>query len=104
MDTEKILLFQPLRNAGAVGRYNAPGVPNATGVMGSLLHATGAIAYGMCSKGESQNALVNGSYSNTSFATYTTTLSNGNKIFGASSTVMPASADMTMGLYLGRTA
>lgn len=31
-------------------------------------------------------------------------LSNGNALYGASSTVMPASADITAGLYLGRPA
>ena len=93
-----------LRNSGTAGRYNAHGLPNATGAMGSILHVTGATVSGMCTKGVSQNALVNGTYSNTSLATYSVTLSNGNTIFGASSTVMPASADVVVGLYLGMTA
>ena len=93
-----------LRNSGTAGRYNAHGLPNATGAMGSMLHVTGATVSGMCTKGVSQNALVNGTYSNTSLATYSVTLSNGNAIFGASSTVMPASADVVVGLYLGMTA
>ena len=91
-----------------MGRYNAPGMPDATGFFGwaswhafnfaqgvfSGLEATAERS--IVSNDVSEEALV---YRAAHFA-----LSNGNTLYGASSTVMPASADITVGLYLGRAA
>ena len=88
-----------------MGRYNMPGLPGANGIVMSMP------GYEVPSGGS-------GVFYNTTddilpYARGTkmpgTTstlfdLSRANPIHGRSNTVMPASVDMTMGLYLGRTA
>lgn len=97
-----------LRNGGTAGRYNTPSLPNATGYSNGSTDnpkstsATGAFydAYLVAD--------------NLAYATYDNLqnklsvpgidLSKSNSIFGSSNTVMPASVDITVGLYLGRSA
>lgn len=95
-----------MRNAGTPGKFNAAGLPDINAAWqtrwGSQIGTgTGAIRY-------AQTADVNSQSSQTSStakgATYTFAASLDNDVFGASDTVMPASADTLFGIYLGRTA
>lgn len=98
-----------MRNAGTNGKYNSSGLPNITG------HLQGGDTSGITvwAHALDEGALV--SVRNTkSYAApaeqvpeyYDVSLdaSLSNAIYGASATVMPDSADMTVGIYLGRTA
>ena len=101
-------LFQPLRNGGTPGHYNAPGLPGATGFVGwASWHAFNfaqGVFSGVAATAEQsiasdlliQELLI---YRAAKFD-----LSSSNAIFGNSDTVMPSSADLAVGLYLGRTA
>ena len=89
-----------------MGRYNAPGMPDAAGFFGWASWHAFNFAQGVFSGLEAtaersivsndvpEEALV---YRAAHFA-----LSNGNTLYGASSTVMPASVDTLYGIYLGR--
>ena len=113
--SEGIGLYAPrlqglfLRNAGTQGQFNAPGLPQMSGelfdVYGgeqmSIKTPTGVFensnAYTVGSKGASSGTTLSGM----NVRLYASLAS---PCYGASDTVMPESADMTVGLYLGRTA
>lgn len=107
--SEGIGLYAPrlsglfLRNAGSMGTagtYNVPGLPALAGTMQGVVtdegKATGVFTY-------QRTALLNLSTSGNAKQTGSFSL-NPHSIFGASNTVMPASADVVVGLYLGRSA
>ena len=107
-ETGKILLFQSLRNGVSVGHYNVPGLPDAQGYIRPIAdqgkteepitNASGA--FGVQSYVEGGGGFMSGG---TCRATrISMSLANSNVVYGASSTVMPASADILVGLYLGR--
>ena len=93
-----------LRNGGTLGRYNVPGIPNIKAAANVL------IAY--------ENARMSGAFketwrnmngnvgTGTTMGGYTFELdaSLSSAKYGASDSVMPASVDMKMGIYLGQTA
>ena len=92
-----------MRNAGSMGTagtYNVPGLPALAGAMQGVVtdegKATGVFTY-------QRTALLNLSTSGNAKQTGIFSL-NPHSIFGASNTVMPASADVVVGLYLGRSA
>ena len=98
---------RPLRNAETVGRYNTPGAPD---IVGSNINY---MDIGMAHEGrdafmsrvDTANKKLDDAGTetyNSSFLSFYASRSSG--IYGASDTVMPASADISMGLYLGRTA
>ena len=100
--------FQSLRNAGTVGRYNVPGLPNGTG-------ATTAVRYGAVHEIGTESGAFEAVDTATTFevttfvhstnSRYATfNLSRCSSVFGASDTVMPASSDIITGIYLGRSA
>lgn len=97
-----------LRNGERVGRYNVPGLPDAQGYIRPIAdqgkpeepitNASGA--FGVQSYVEGGGGFMSGG---TCRATrISMSLANSNTAYGASSTVMPASADIIVGLYLGR--
>lgn len=115
--SEGIGLYAPrlsglfLRNGGTVGAYNAPGLPDivgSAGVGGNL-----GTSYELCMDGNSgalgaksektihsyASQTVDNTYGGLSFAA-----SQSSSLYGSSNTVMPASVDMTVGLYLGLSA
>jgi len=113
---EKHCHFQPLRSAGTAGKYNAPGLPGITGDFYNLVtnnpknipqmgYAHGCF-YTPAKRSDA------GSIVGIETSASVTVADNGDGIqmdasrsnshYGASSTVMPASADMTVALYLGR--
>lgn len=99
---KKILL--PLRSGGTIGRYNAPGAPDISGESGGYWAnksiAEGALGFSVI---ETEQSYSGGSEPVT-VRNMTLAASLSNPIYGASSTVMPASADMAIGIYLGRAA
>lgn len=114
--SEGIGLYSPrlsglfLRNGGTVGKYNAPGLPNivgSAGVGGSL-----GTSYELCMDGSSGALVAKGEKTIHSYAAQTLdntygglsfAASQSSSLYGSSDTVMPASVDMKMGIYLGRT-
>ena len=96
-----------LRNTGTVGRYNAAGLPDFIGSFSIRPSSNG---------NESPTGAVWSKYGTTMQRTgidtsatleqfvYTVQPSRYSSIYAASNTVMPASADVVIGLYLGRTA
>ena len=104
MDTGKILLFQSLRNAGTAGRYNVPGLPDVVAGWSNMQvyrDQEAIIGFSGALDGHPvQEAMVLGSvhYGWDGVNFYA---SRSNSEYGAQSTVMPASADMIFGLYLG---
>ena len=96
-----------LRNGGTMGRYNAPGLPNIIGgninYMDIGIHQPGENAFrSNVDTADSQLEISGASTFNSSILLLNASLSNGT--YGASNTVMPASTDMHMGIYLGRPA
>ena len=86
------------------GGYNAPGLPNITGKIGtrsSGMTHVGAFFLSLNTEGMKCGTFVNGV---TDKDIYIPTLdaSHSNSIYGASSTVMPPSVNVPMILYLGR--
>ena len=89
---------------GSAGGYNAPGLPNITGKIGtrsSGMTHVGAFFLSLNTEGMKCGTFVNGV---TDKDIYIPTLdaSRSNSIYGASSTVMPPSINVPMILYLGR--
>ena len=89
---------------GMAGGYNAPGLPNITGKIGtrsSGMTHVGAFFLSLNTEGMKCGTFVNGV---TDKDIYIPTLdaSHSNSIYGASSTVMPPSVNVPMILYLGR--
>ena len=122
--SEGIGLYAPrlsglfLRNSGSVGKYNIPGMPNIAGGFWDLLSSSGVSDVVYTTMGNAGGAFyVPYHSSGNDVATITTNgkkvsdkdgigldASRSNSEYGAQSTVMPASADMIFGLYLGRQA
>ena len=89
------------------GKFNAPGLPNIIGgninYMDIGIHQPGENAFrSNVDTADSQLEIAGTSTFNSSILLLNASLSNGT--YGASNTVMPASTDMTVGLYLGRSA
>ena len=94
-----------LRNAETVGAYNAPGIPDFTGGMGDIHVGAVPSASGACrwyKTGACQELSINTGIWN--YGNFSVTGSLSHPVYGASSSVMPASADVFIGLYLGRLA
>ena len=94
-----------LRNGENVGAYNAPGIPDFTGGMGDIHVGAVPSASGACrwyKTGSCQELSINTGIWN--YGNFSVTGSLSHPVYGASSSVMPASADVSMGLYLGRPA
>ena len=100
--------FQPLRNGSIAGAYNAPGLPNIVGSagVGGIL----GTSYELCMEGSSGALLAKGEKTIHSYASQTIdntygglsfAASQSSPIYGSSSTVMPSSVDVIVGLYLG---
>ena len=98
----------PLRNAGNLGRFNPAGLPNITGTAG--IGGNMGSSYELCIMGSSGALNANGdkgihSYSSTSadntYGGLSFNASAASPYYGASSTVMPDSADLFMAIYLG---
>lgn len=95
------------------GKHNAAGLPNVTGELASGQNQSNDPA-AVASNGGANNAFTNGGATAHSKATITTTAtvrnsisisflaSRSNGIYGASTTVMPASVETPIALYLGR--
>lgn len=104
-----------MRNAGSAGKYNIPGMPNIAGGFWDLLSSSGVSDVVYTTMGNAGGAFyVPYHSSGNDVATITTNgkkvsdkdgigldASRSNSEYGAQSTVMPASADMVVGLYLG---
>lgn len=89
---------------GSAGAWNAPGLPNITGKIGtrsSGMTHTGAFFLSLNTEGMKCGTFVNGV---TDKNIYIPTLdaSRSNSTYGASSTVMPPSVNVPMIIYLGR--
>ena len=93
-----------MRNGGREGTYNAPGLPNIKAAANVLIAYENARMSGAF-KETWRN--MNGSVgTGTTMGGYTFELdaSQSSSEYGTSDTVMPASVDMKMGIYLGQTA
>ena len=106
--SEGIGLYSPrlsglfLRNAGTQGKYNTPGMPDITGSINIVSVFDGSVgAFSSAENNKNLNGTAGGIFGRnvTNFEA-----SRSNSEYGASDTIMPASADMTVGLYLGRSA
>lgn len=105
-------LFVRGAGTGTAGKYNAAGVPNITGVIYNDLINIGPVvtgASGACAvetgkavQSWSANALEK-QPGETWYEVYINAQLS-NALYGASSTVMPPSVDLAVGIYLGRTA
>lgn len=98
----------PLRNAGAAGttgRYNAAGLPDLSGQMDGGGYYDGAEGVGALYPSDARPEYIMSSTSGFSMLNCKINFlaSKSSLEYGAQPTVMPASADMVMGLYLGRT-
>lgn len=100
----------PLRNAGTSGKYNAAGLPGLTGNSDTVgwsdptLFPSGVFSSGGTEWEGGSLQVVEASDMNGGAHVVIFDAADGNPIYGASDAVMPASADMTVALYLGRTA
>ena len=100
-------LFQVLRNGETIGKYNAPGAPNITGCLAVNRLSTGGIFQQSGAVGMDQSDTYGsppdvGTEGNNYSITINASLSNSE--YGAQPTVMPASADILVAVYLGRSA
>lgn len=106
-----------MRNAGTIGKYNAPGVPGLTGKIQRPAQLADDFNFG----GEWLETSESGALTSTQYkinqsinsapwaggsclGSIILEASRSNSEYGASNTVMPASTDVPMGIYLGRTA
>ena len=96
-----------LRNGNSPGQFNRDGLPNATGTSPHIMRSaeetplTGVfISQGWSYLQQIAEAPGRGLF----VAGENFSLASANTIYGASDTVMPASVDMAVGLYLGRSA
>ena len=91
-----------MRNAGGAGRYNAAGLPGIEGSVGAWIRMTeGTGAF--YTPTEQAGNIGNEEFVTLTYNAPKTTFdaSRCNEQYGSSDTVMPASADLSMGLYLG---
>ena len=88
-----------------MGRYNHAGLPEIAGSLGRTASDSKSQTTGAFEQTGISSAVLNAA-TNGSILAYMTTFSaeKANSIYGLYDTVMPASADMIIGLYLGRTA
>ena len=93
----------PLRGGGTAGRYNVSGIPDVTGGWASLSYE-GQGTYGAFSHEDTVNSSSAPGGQVIKVRTFAFAASRSSAQYGAQSTVMPASADMPIGLYLGRPA
>lgn len=98
---------RPLRNGGTMGKFNTPGLPELAGsfIVGWTNASIPTYAHDGCFYASTyQAAQLNQTGTTAVNNTFTLGMkaSKANGIFGKSSTVMPSSADIIVGLYLGR--
>ena len=105
---EKSKEAQPLRNRGTNGQYNAPGLPVMLGSFSLVwsnnwtFPSNGAAGCFYLSDVQPASAPpYNGSAGYNLASNVRIQASRSSSVYGSSSTVMPASADMNVGLYLG---
>lgn len=94
----------PLRNAGTSGKYNAAGLPDINGSSYNVFahtHDESGALYNEIIDDSGVNVVSDAYYK---LANIIIDASISSLIYGASDTVMPASTDVVVGLYLGRTA
>ena len=101
-----------MRNAETLGRYNVAGLPDIIGELGSDWNtwSNESLIWPSGTPGAFQKAAKEGNnvsaveapklVAGRNYIQFTAHLSNA--IFGATDTVMPASADIAVGIYLGR--
>ena len=94
--------FQSLRN-GDGGKYNAPGLPGIAGTFtgGSPENGDHASSGAFQSTGQAGHAGLQGGSTARGVISFVPSLSS--PIYAASNTVMPASVDIKMVIYLGQT-
>jgi len=98
-----------LRGGGTAGKYNQAGLPNLEGsfIVGwinAFIPTWGHDGCFYASKYQAAQANQTGATTVENTFTLGLRASNANAIYGASSTVMPTSANMAISIYLGRTA
>ena len=93
--------FRAWTGAGESGRYNAPGLPELLGGFSAYTFDAGMPWQAITSVDSGMNALTVGSSGGTRYNAFTFRASLSNTIYGASSTVMPPSANLPVILYLG---
>lgn len=102
-----------MRNAGTPGQYNSPGLPGIIGNFTDLaVGADGLNTMGSANGAFRVPANVGLSLQKATARSILSETGDGiafdaswsSSVYSGSDTVMPASADMTVGLYLGRTA
>lgn len=87
--------------AGESGRCNAPGLPELLGGFSAYTFDAGMPWQAITSVDSGMNALTIGSSGGTRYNAFTFRASLSNTIYGASPTVMPASVNLPVILYLG---
>lgn len=97
-----------LRNGDSIGKYNVPGAPQIGGSISDIYG--GASMHSVVPTGcfkQSNTYSVDARTTTPGVVLYGLNIrcaaSDSSPCYGASDTIMPASADMTMGLYLGCT-
>ena len=85
------------------GQYNKPGMPDVTGGWASLSYQ-GQGTYGAITLTDTVDSSSMAGNQVIKVRSFSFAASLSSTQYGAQSSVMPASADMTVGLYLGRTA
>ena len=108
--TQGIGLYAPrlqglfLRNTGIGGHYNAPGLPGITWRYTNVVTTSDQIPQGSISNKTTAKVYDFSEGTNQGWSQMEFDASLSNSEYGSSSTVMPASADMPVGIYLGRPA
>lgn len=87
-----------MRNGGTIGRYNAPGMPD---IYGSLIACYEQEHSGFSGAFWSDDEHIAGSTGGADDRIVYFNASKCNGEYGAQATVMPASVDMAVGIYLG---
>ena len=90
-----------LRNAGSLGKYNEPGMPNIQGEAEGFQEQNASGAIYLLNGGR---ALVYNINTTSDMVKLCIDASRSNSEYGKQPTVMPASVDVIEGIYLGRTA
>ena len=93
--------FRAWTGAGESGRCNAPGLPELLGGFSAYTFDAGMPWQAITSVDSGMNALTTGSSGGTRYNAFTFRASLSNTIYGASPTVMPASVNLSVILYLG---
>ena len=90
-----------VQGTGEAGGYNAPGLPELLGGFSAYTFDAGMPWQAITSVDSGMNALTTGSSGGTRYNAFTFRASLSNTIYGASPTVMPASVNLPVILYLG---